>query len=431
MVPRRVRRRTSTEELRKQFPLKELEGYARHGVMGLAETLKSIASNHSVDKPAIVILPSRGAVSPTIHALIAMMAQSRSKEYRQALNNIYIPPFLSGMLETALGKKTAYFSNEKAPVRLEILPFTADVNINSLHEHIKKHRETSYKRILGISKDIIPDNDTIKVEIRKGGVRILKEMLKDPEQRSELYRVFTNIIEAEGRPEVAKKYRELRIPKNTNLYIVDTVISGTAATHIKKAIDEMGLNITPILLIDKNGEKLHKDKEKILREWERRTGGRIIYAPRLPAEDKGVGFLGVAAVVYPQIGMYLKRLGEEYYPNLFGTWIPVNLVKDTFQDAFRMYTKTVLYSLAKRKKDELEKTYREFLELLKNNKDLLLKPGLATPGDLKEEMPKLGKKGSLLDFSEMDHVYETTARVAHVFYPPKRAKRYIERILGR
>ena len=61
----------------------------------------------------------------------------------------------------------------------------------------------------------MPDNDRVKVEIRSGGVRVLKELLRHPEERGPLFRIFTNLVEAEGRKDVAERYRKYVIESTT------------------------------------------------------------------------------------------------------------------------------------------------------------------------------------------------------------------------
>lgn len=398
------------------FPKEEVFTYGRKGIVELSKTLAEIAQNHDTNNPAVIVIPSRGVVSPIVHALGRMLYlasygkdKATKGKYSSALSKISVPPVLEELLRFAEFKKKLNIEqlreNKKA-VQLILLPFTADVNVEILKD---LHGDLE-----------IPSNEEIKKHIRRGGVRVLKALFKEPNEREPYFHTFINILELEGRKDVADYYRKLRLDENARVYIVDTVISGTAASHIYDALREEGLSAVPILLVDKNGSKLKGEKRKKLRSWVYAEGGRMIMVPTLPAEDRGVGFLGVAALVYPQIGIYLLRKGEKYYPTLFGTWVPVTQANKGYQELFKNFSKLVLVAAlcTQKDRDKYEKAYKEFAHTVLNYRPLALHYGITSPKDLADEIPVLAKRGILLDPKSISHVHETSARVAHIFYKP-------------
>ena len=93
------------------------------------------------------------------------------------------------------------------------------------------------------------------------------------------------------------------IPKNEDreIILIDTVISGRAASDITGAFRDLGHKVTPILAVDsKSGVKLRKDYKSNIRnalnnEFVENFEDQLIEFP-LISEDKGAALLGVSAV---------------------------------------------------------------------------------------------------------------------------------------
>ena len=257
-----------------------------------------------------LVIPSRGAV-PFFLGMVYALGQLRDigPEYHDFIENVGVQEMLAPLIpesspisRTVDGKK----------VRVLLSPFTADLNIE---KYDKRELSTEYTK-----------------KTREYWARVTASFFKPLEERTKdpYFRSFTEVIlkEIERRGYVAENYA--RFPQITNFAMIDTIISGRAATEILQAFDAIAretendsFNPHSFLVIDESGRKLRPVFSRYLNIKRARGQIREMYeVPRIVSEDEGASLLGVSAVVYPSVMKESKLLsigGKEFFVGA-GSW---------------------------------------------------------------------------------------------------------------
>jgi hypothetical protein len=97
-------------------------------------------------------------------------------------------------------------------------------------------------------------------------------------------------------------------PQAKSTAIMDTVISGRAATDILTSFEQIALetgnaDVVPhgFLIVDKNGKRMQPKFKHYLQSLVERGSADFFNAAHIVSEDKGASMLGMGAVVYPTV----------------------------------------------------------------------------------------------------------------------------------
>jgi len=145
------------------------------------------------------------------------------------------------------------------------------------------------------------EEDENTYQIRLNWCKVLKSILsQDTSVNSIAYHVLTDTI--------GKEYGRTRsiIIKDAPILMIDTVVSGRAATEIAQALEEIGLTeYKMILAVDAQGNKLQsKYKSQLLGKYSDRI--KMVYFEELFTEDQGPTLTSVFGVVYPNLTRALR-----------------------------------------------------------------------------------------------------------------------------
>jgi hypothetical protein len=145
------------------------------------------------------------------------------------------------------------------------------------------------------------DENTYK--IRLNWCKVLKSIICNENSINSIaYHVLTDAI--------GKEYghTRARIIRNAPILLIDTVVSGRAATEIAQALEEVGLDYKMILAVDAKGNKLHKDyKSQLLNKYADRV--KLVDFEDLFTEDQGPIYTNIFGVIYPNL---TKSLRDEF-----------------------------------------------------------------------------------------------------------------------
>lgn len=255
-----------------------------------------------------LILPSRGSF-PIWRIGVELVEKYGKNEYQDHLSEIsclneYSKTLLKGNIPIEEGK-----------FRIVLVPFTADYAVN---------RDLDPE---GAKKDY----NKIVEGIRKYYCDFTSSLFREPEKRNQFcFNTQKKLLEnIEGREILVHEYENL--PKIEKACIVDTVISGRASETIWKRFNELNLNekLTYLLLIDKEGKKLKKEYSSHFKK----DNVFNYHAKSIITENKGAGFLGCAAIIYPDL---LHKIDTRYPYAGAGSWHPVENIDEKHKETFEL-----------------------------------------------------------------------------------------------
>ena len=287
-----------------------------------------------------LIIPSRGAV-PFFSGMI--YASDKLRDIDEDCSSFYddmgIQSTLAPLLpeNSKVSEQGVYNKN----VRVLLAPFTADLNV-----------ERAFPG---------EDNDEYVKKTREYWARVTAAMFLPPDERgsNSFFKTFTKTVlrTIEKRPEVAELY-EL-FPQINRTAIMDTVISGRAATDILTSFEQLSRersnpNLVPyaFLIVDKNGTRMQPKFKTYLQRQSEYNNGTVSFfnAGHIISEDKGSSLLGMGAVVYPTVMKASKEFecgGKEFFVGA-GSWYPAYELGDSNIHNFREFMKTVYHAISYR-----------------------------------------------------------------------------------
>jgi len=264
-----------------------------------------------------LVIPSRGAVPFFLGMAYAMKKLiPLGDDFKETYESIAIQP----MLEPLMPKDSGISTNiHKKPLRILMIPFTADLNIPKF--------------------DSEQSNEEYTEKTRDYWARVTAAFFREPSLRMKnpYFKTFTEIVlrDIENRSRTAEIYEEF--PRVKRFAMIDTVISGRASNDILGAFDDIALeeynsggspcsDVKPFafLIVDANGEKLEKHRgfKAYLQNRTDRGMAKLYPIPSIVSEDKNSALLGVSATVYPSLMKASK--GIEYHEKEFfvgaGSW---------------------------------------------------------------------------------------------------------------
>ncbi len=257
-----------------------------------------------------LVIPSRGAVPFFLGMTYALDEISQlSSDHNQFYEDLGVQSLIAPLLPE---KSKVARSISGKDLRVLLVPFTADLNIEKY--------------------DSKEDNTEFTTKTRKYWANVTASFLEPSQKRMNdpYFRSFTDVVlkEIEQRQNVAEAYENF--PQIKRFSLIDTVISGRAASDILRAFDELSVerkneDLLPdaFLIIDESGAKLKPEFLRYLRKYEVEGQIKSMYPiPRIVSEDEGASLLGVSAVVYPSIMKASKELyvGEKPFFVGAGSW---------------------------------------------------------------------------------------------------------------
>ncbi|HEY9878795.1 MAG TPA: hypothetical protein V6D29_10085 [Leptolyngbyaceae cyanobacterium] len=148
------------------------------------------------------------------------------------------------------------------------------------------------------------EEDENTYQIRLNWCKVLKSIISHENSiNSTAYHVLTDTI--------GKEYGHTRsrVIREAPVLLIDTVVSGRAATEIAQALEEVGLtNYKMILAVDAKGSKLNKEyKSQLLNKYSDRV--ELAYFDDLFTEDQGPIYTNIFGIIYPNL---TRALREEF-----------------------------------------------------------------------------------------------------------------------
>lgn len=146
------------------------------------------------------------------------------------------------------------------------------------------------------------EEDENTYQIRLNWCKVLKSIIYNKNSINSIaYHVLTETI--------GKSYGHTRsrILRETPILLIDTVVSGRAATEIAQAFDEIGLtDYKMILAVDARGDKLNKQyKSQLLGKYSNQI--ELVYFDDLFTEDQGPIYTNIFGVIYPNLTRHLRE----------------------------------------------------------------------------------------------------------------------------
>ncbi len=302
------------------------------------------------------------------------------------------------------------------------VPLTADISIPEKYRKGGKNPERE-------------TNDT-----RRFGAYLIAEFFKDGKERrcSPYFSIYRYVLEEiEKRRNLAERYR--KVEEIDSAILLDTVISGRALSTILENLYPNlpeGKELVTIAVADKHMKKLREPyKSKLYEHYYR---GELHFVPvrRIITEDRGAGYLGISAIIYPDLKWKIEELAHIspvgcvtwYYPYELNGSKSVSRHRDFFDSLVRAVKESIKIDLEKRRVERLSEREKEkskkkiagLLSDLKRRQSELIDKSeeykiLSTPEPGLEE---------ILRHIKPEMVYESSAHAVHVMLGDKTAERY-------
>lgn len=381
--------------IEREFSPKNLEEYGK-ACLGIGYKIAELIEENDgkYGGEIDILLPSRGAIPFFFGAMLALNQLGYAGKIE--LPGLACFDYLRAKIPSVRAAN---------PVRVLIFPFTADVNLSGLEGQ--------------------EDTKEVVDGMRRFGARAFLDLLRSPKERkSREFNLFLAFLEVvEGKNVLIDFYR--KFPRIQNLIVIDTVISGRASWTIfdewekgEKGKMKIGkeARIKPILVIDKEGEKL----KTRFRKYIDRGDSYCFPVPRILSEDRGATLEGVVAVIYPDL-ISLAHKREDIYPQgypLFGLWHSVPLSeRDKYHEIFNNFM-SVIEAVISPKDYDFRARRENFYESLSKGSILSRRGNEIIRFDDLNPYLNLGPR----------RVEETSSHVVQAFFSPENQVRLINRI---
>ena len=379
---------------------KNLEKYVQ-GCEEIGVRLDTIIRNTiETGKRPIILIPSRGAVPIFLLARKALNEGYPEGSFFSDNNANYYPAGIFDYLEGEVPKD----NSQDADVDVILYPFTADVSSEGEKEWLaEKLRKSCSRAVLDlVTGESGKDLDWYKFLVKKlADRRDEKPSLKPG-----------HILES-----LAK------IPKlDSQIILVDTVISGRAANDITDAFFDLQHPAAAVLAVDSTREdKFQATRkyaiEQALSEPEdpQKKVNPFVYFPLL-TEDKGSALLGVCAVNFANFndkGLFSRissQFSETFLPQSCIWTFPPAVTRERYLSAFRHF---IDVAWRVHKKEDIPE---EALENLRSE----LRPLTA-----KHASPPLKEIQALAQVSQKATAKETASHIVSITVAPEQAIEWV------
>ncbi|MFH1311323.1 MAG: hypothetical protein ABIH65_02870 [Nanoarchaeota archaeon] len=400
------------------FSEENIESYSR-ACLELATDVPEYRNKEDSRKFNTLVIPSRGAV-PFFLGMVYSM--NKFKDYGGAQESFYNSLCIPNIISSLLSEEIKYFNKpNKESINVLLIPFTADLNLSKFDKTLT-------------DEEFVPKTRKYWSNVTRSFFKESSERVKDPYFISFADCILSDI---EGRKDLARIYEEF--PTITSFSMIDTAISGRAATHILGSFDELELKSknslllpSTFLVIDEMGKKLKKEYFKYL--VRKRVDGLLnsYPIPRIVSEDEGASLLGVASVIYPSI----MRASRQFYLNdeeFFigaGTWHnSYDLIGDYFKN-FQTFMKMIYKGIdLVFKKEHLREDSSKEYDSFKENRTSFLERAeeVKLLAQMSEDIRTL-KPAKNYSF---ENCYETSSHVFHAPFTEKSERKFTHDLFTR
>lgn len=321
----------------KDITRENIEKYIE-GCEELAVRLDTVIEKVSeAGKKPVILIPSRGAVPIFLLARRFLNQLHDEGSYLNDKNAKYFPQDIFNYLEGSDPQPP----DPTTSVDIVLYPFTADVTLEG------------------------PDDETIAKELRNSCARSIMEIVQGRsfgELDYEWYKFLMNKLSVNSqlpenlKPEhIVASLDSFPSSKDTQIILIDTVISGRAANDITNAFKTLGHTVIPILAVDntKGGKFQPKRKAEIqdtlrpIADFLPDSGseGVFIEFPLL-TEDKGAALLGLVAlnfINFNEEGIFNKvnhKMNRDFRPQSCVWTLPPKNAKIPYLANFRRFIDT-------------------------------------------------------------------------------------------
>lgn len=285
-------------------------------------------------KKPVILIPSRGAV-PIFLLAKRFLGELRGEEsFLSAKNANYYPEGVFDFLE----EEETQTSHPQSNVDVVLYPFTADVSL-----------ETN-------------GDETIAKELRNSCARSVMQLVKGVDYRQhdlDWYRYLMGKLQDNPndpnyiRPQnILESLASFQPREDSQIILIDTVISGRAANDITNAFKALGHTVIPLLAVDSTkGGKFDRRRKWEIEEalkpiWNLIPEGGPFEEFPLVSEDKGAALLGVVAlnfINFNEVGTFNRinsRFPFDFRPqSCIWTLPPFNL-RSRYLNNFRNFLET-------------------------------------------------------------------------------------------
>lgn len=393
----------------KKFSEEAIEQYIE-GCSEVALALHSITENiRESGKKPVILIPSRGAVPIFLNARESLKRLDNDHFLVDPRRVGYYPrkifEFLSqNRIDIDKNGESIDKNPQTAEADIILYPFTADVSTEQQEVEwlARKLRESCTRAFY----DVVFKTGQYKEDL-SWYYFLMSKLQKDPN-------------EAQGlNPEsIIEELRSYNSAENSQIVLIDTVVSGRASEDIVSGFASIGHKVVPILAVDsRSGGHFQPAKKAAIERamsWEYLRGQSPFIEFPLITEDKGAALLGVSAVNFSNFnepGFFRQidpRFRSDFLPQSCVWMLPPT-------------SERALYS----------QTFNSFMDLCikKNNGEPLgdlvefqhqLKPLISSHGEMGEKSVK-----QIVHFENGISAKETASHIISITLPQKVAKDWV------
>src|SRR3990167_4820556 len=405
----RVRTPAETSESRpesKELNRQNIERYIE-GCEEIAVRLDTIIRNVAESgKRPVILIPSRGAVPIFILARRFLNEIQAEGSYLADRNAKYYPEGIFNFLE---GKEEQR-PDDQTTVDVVLFPFTADVSLGSADDETlaRELRNSCARSVLQIVKGRdfgLHDLEWYELLMEK-----LNKVPDDPEQLNP-----KNIVAS---------LESFPVREDTQIILIDTVISGRAANDITNAFKTLGHTVIPLLAVDNSKEVRFNPQRKSEIQgtlepiWELLPENHIFVEFPLITEDRGSALLGVLAlnfINFNEGGIFHKvnrRFDSDFRPQSCVWALPPKSARNDYLVNFRQFIEAA-WSCRNGSRNPC--TNQDIEKLKAQTKPLTARHDAPTHGQINEVVP----------IDDESALKESASHIVSVRLPQKTANQWI------
>lgn len=285
-------------------------------------------------KRPVILIPSRGAI-PIFLLTRRFLSELRGEDsFLDAKNATYYPQGVFDFLEGEESQE----SSPDTKVDVVLYPFTADVSLET------------------------DGDETIARELRNSCARSVMQLVKGVDYRQHdlaWYRFLMRKFQENPhdpsymKPQnILESLNSLQPKKDSQIIIIDTVVSGRAANDITNAFKALGHTVIPLLSVDSTkGGKFDRRRKWEIEEtlkpvWDLTPEGGPFEEFPLVSEDKGAALLGVVAlnfINFNEVGTFNNvshNFSSDFRPQSCIWTLPPFNVRNAYLNNFRNFLET-------------------------------------------------------------------------------------------
>lgn len=323
-----------------EFSQKSIEKYVE-GCSEVALTLGTVTNEIlKAGKKPIILIPSRGAVP--IFLLAHEILKSLDNDHPLVSQGINVGYFPRKIFEVLSNRRITPSAQVETGIDVILYPFTADVSTETNSEEwlARKLRESCAKAFY----DLV--FKTSQYPEHLGWYYFLtSRMLKNGHDDDKINPIA--IVEE------LKNYPGVNL-NDSQIVLIDTVVSGRASQDIILAFAALGHKVTPILAVDSRsgGHFQQPRKAEIERamSWDYMRGYSSFIDFPLITEDKGAALLGVSAINFANFNKPSffrsidSRFRSDYLPQSCVWALPPDQQRGLYMESFHNFLDLCLKS---------------------------------------------------------------------------------------